>query len=332
MYSAKKASQDLLRLGGLLVAVFFVALQAVPLQAANSDVSVQVCPSTPYPAPTITSPADGTTTTNSSIIMSGQATPGANVFAYRNNTQVGFVPAAGDGTYTISISLVMGANELKASTNNDCSAPAFSGTVEVTRESVPPPADDPEEPQEDQAGGEPDTELPFEPEESTTPSLPASPTPEEEQQPSPNEPSEDLRQPRILQPKDGARFTNPDIIVTGMISPNTMVQIQLNDEIVASVLSDEEGRFTVGISLEPGANELVAIVGSGDNAQTSRTTTVFYDPVSEEDTRMRQAVVIATITAVIVAGVAAYSVFAGAPAPLVRFVQFIKGLFKKGPT
>lgn len=257
----------------IFVLVWFVVLSLgcpTNLLAADTNVNVRVCPSTSYPPPTISSPADGTKTQQSSILMSGEATPNVIVYAYRNDVQTGFVTSGIDGTFAISISLDMGTNVLKASTNNECSAPSFSGSVTVEREAVvvpPGPTDG------DEDGGEP-VGLPGGPQPIGIPPTVGQPS---QGEPTADQPSE-APHPVIREPRQGTRATQPFILVVGEASPFTLVRILRNGQVVAEVFTDSKGRFTVGVPLELGENRLVAVTGQGSEERFSEEVRVTYQP------------------------------------------------------
>jgi hypothetical protein len=305
--SVKKPNSQFSFVAKLSIAVFaamwLAALSLWPpsgLLAANTNVNVQVCPSAPYPAPTITEPANGTKTKSSSILMKGQATPGATVYAYRNNVQVGFVAAGGDGTFTISVSLSLGSNVLKASTNNECTGPTFSGSVTVERKAAAsPPAAQPggNEAAPAEVPGESDGQQP-------------TGTPTATDQPNQKEP--DSRQPSaagrpvILEPRNGTHVTDSSILVVGEASANARVRILRNKQVVAEVLSDARGHFTAGITLEPGNNRLTAVIGQGANALSSEEVVVIYEPVQAGASMRRTLTFIGIIGAGTIGGLAVY--------------------------
>lgn len=277
MPNAKKNSLSsfVKRVGYLFAALWLAAFCWSPhLLAAdtNVNVNVKVCYPTPHPPPTIASPSDGTTTEDSSILLTGEATPNVPVYAYRNDSQVGFVTTGSDGIYAISISLVMGSNALKASTNNDCHTPSFSSTVTVERQVVEPPPS---------PGPEPTPETPSEPSEEPSqtdeqqPPDADAPGDQPERKKSPREqPPGKARAPIILQPQDGTVVHEPFVLVVGEASPLTEIQILRGGHAMAGVLSDDEGRFMARIPLKEGANHLVAAVGE----LFSETVIVTYEP------------------------------------------------------
>lgn len=275
MLSGKRNNKHFYRLkrtSFLLVALCAaVACWSPQLLAADSNVNVKVCYPVPDPAPTITGPADGTKTQDASILMSGQATPNVPVYAYRNDVQVGFVTAGGDGVFAIGIGLDVGTNSLKASTNNDCHPPAYSSVVTVERGVTSVPIDP--VPGSEQNGGTPITPNQSEDEAPPTDVTPAG---QPATQPSPKEqPLAQAVAPAILRPRNGVRVREPFVIVIGETTPNTVVRILRNDQLLAEVLSDDEGRFTARIPLEPGPNRLMVAVGP----LFSETTIVTYDPL-----------------------------------------------------
>jgi len=190
---------------------------------------------------------------------------------YRNDIQVGFVTAGGDGVFAIGISLEVGINSLKASTGGDCHPPAYSNVVTVEREaaSTPPgpeptPGLDqdgytPPPPNQPGGGGTSDPGASGQPGPSDTP---------KEQPPAP------AGAPVILQPRNGVRVRQPFVLLVGQTSPRTTVRILRNDQVVAETLSDDQGKFTVRVPLEPGVNRLMIAAGP----LFSETVIVTYEP------------------------------------------------------
>lgn len=278
-----KKSFRVVRTASIAISVLNLVLASVwsgaAVQAADSNVNVQVCPSSPYPAPMVTSPEDSSTTTESSLLLSGTAVPGVVLYVYRNDTQVGFVSAGGDGSFAIGVSLVMGTNALKASSNNDCSAPAFSNIVTVTRQAVQQPPDP--DPSPDPSPDDQTEEIPIVPPEpgdeadtpgtADRPKTPAKETPDASQ-------AGKGSAPVILHPKDGARVLEPFVMLIGEAAPNTLVRIFRNGQQVAQVTSDDKGQFVVRINLDEGGNKLFVTTGKGNDVRKSKEVLVVYAP------------------------------------------------------
>lgn len=243
----------------------------LPARAADTDVNVKVCYPVPLPPPVITSPADGTATKDSSVLLEGTTTPNETVYAYRGGTQVGFVPADGTGQFAISVSLQIGTNALRAAILDDCDAPTYSSTVNVERQAVTPPPDPTpgggETPVQPPASGETPTEEPSAPgggQPGQTPGSPARPSIPGKVQ--------------ILEPQDGLVVDSPYIRLRGSAPPNTRVRILLNKQIVAEVVSDDQGLFIVNITLVPGANDIFATIGNKQQTLLSQPITITYNP------------------------------------------------------
>ena len=92
-------------------------------------------------APTITSPADGTTTNNENIVVSGEAEAGTSVKLYINDIFAGVSGAAdGKGHFSIVLPLSEGENRVKASASNRSGEGPLSDAVTVTLDtSLPDP-------------------------------------------------------------------------------------------------------------------------------------------------------------------------------------------------
>lgn len=208
--------------------------------------------------------------------MSGDATPDITVYAYRNDVQVGYVTAAGDGTYTMSVSLNVGTNELKASTNNSCTAPTFSETITVERQAPEPPPEP--SPGEDPGGEQAPEEPIIGPDGSPILEYPGGTGKKRVPGTGAGDPSISRIRPVILEPEQGLTVTEPTVVVRGKASANTRVRILRNNLVLAEILSDDEGNFTAGITLGQGENRLVATTGQGKQTLYSDTVVVTYRP------------------------------------------------------
>lgn len=286
----------------LLLAVGFGVLCVLPgvARAADSAVNVQVCPGSPYPAPSITSPTNGTNTTNSSIVMSGQATADVTVYIYRNSAQVGFVTADSGGIFSTSVSLAMGSNVLQASTNNDCSTPTFSNSVTVVRKSPPGPPSSPTPSAEPSDPPQTETETP--PAESPTGNEQPGENAPGDETPAVELPS-DPAQPVITEPRTGTRVTEPFVMLKGRAAPNTPVRVLRDGEVVAQVLTNDEGWFSVRVSLHEGENHLTITTGRGQSMRTSSEAVVTYEPKAAMSTVKWVIIAFAGVT---ISGIALY--------------------------
>lgn len=276
-------------------------LLSVPsaVMATSSEIGVNVC----YPpvSPSIASPADGSTTKQRSLLVTGNAPASTAVYISRNGRQAGFVTANSGGSYSISVSLEVGANMLQASTRNECGDSASSSLVTVTREQLPTP-DQPSNPSPPAATPIIPTEGSAVPPPTTSQPLPTLPADEVAEEPAPIA----VSQPVILEPADGVRTANPTILVKGQADPFTTVQVFLNDRLSAAVRSDEAGEFAVGIPLEKGENRLQLAVNSGAEEIKSPSVTIHYEP--PQSTLPTQGSIIPPI---LIAGAFATTLFGG---------------------
>jgi signal transduction histidine kinase len=92
----------------------------------------------PPPAPVIMQPADGTLTDATSILVSGTAQAGATLDVLVGGAVKGTVTVGADGSYGLTIPLVLGMNAIQTQATNSTGAGPLSPTVSVTRQSPPP--------------------------------------------------------------------------------------------------------------------------------------------------------------------------------------------------
>jgi len=83
-------------------------------------------------APTITSPVSGSSTTNSSVIVTGTGTPGATVAILEGTTTVGTTAVNAAGSFTTTITLAIGTHSLTATQSLNAVTSAASATVNIT--------------------------------------------------------------------------------------------------------------------------------------------------------------------------------------------------------
>ncbi len=237
------------------------------LNAANTTVGVQVC-NTFVGAPTLTSPSSNATTQSSSVILSGVGTPSTLIYAFRNSTQVGYVTSAGDGSYSISVALVVGANSLHTAVLDECSEYVDSSSVTITRQAVPPTDGD-----DNTADSGGDTSSSGDNGQSTSGGQISAGSGSKltvEKGPS--------YRPLIGFPNDSDKFNRRNILVSGVANPSTRVRIYLNGLVVAEVISDDLGQFSASVYLQDGENKLFVSTGSGKNLRKSSVITVYYQP------------------------------------------------------
>lgn len=101
--------------------------------AAGTMIQATICQAGPPPSANITTPADGTQTTDPSIIVGGNASADSTVHIDRNGSEVASVVAASDGSYQVSVPLVVGDNHLTAKASTACAVSPVSPIVTVTR-------------------------------------------------------------------------------------------------------------------------------------------------------------------------------------------------------
>ncbi len=242
------------------------------VKAANTTIGVQVC-NTAVGAPTLLSPSANATTQASSIVLSGTGTPSTAIYAFRNSTQVGFVTSAGDGAFSISVALAIGSNVLKVAVLDECNEYVDSTSVTITRETAPtppPPSSTGDDSGTASGGSGTSSDDSFqltggESSSSDTDSI------------TPKDKASDST-PLVNFPRDGDKFNNRFVVVTGTTTPNTRVKIYLNGKLVAQVLADDQGQFSASVYLRDDKNELYVTTGSGKNLRKSSVITTYFQP------------------------------------------------------
>ena len=93
----------------------------------------------PPPSPTIINPANGSNFTESNIMISGTAAPFSEVFVLLNNVVVaGPLPIDENGTFTTTVELVEGDNQLQVTAQNRSGSSAKSPVTLVSYDTGPP--------------------------------------------------------------------------------------------------------------------------------------------------------------------------------------------------
>jgi hypothetical protein len=244
-----------------------LALIAVPLvSAASSVIQSQIC--LPFGTPTITTPAQDYTTQTPSATMSGTADPNAVVSATDNGTGDGVTTADSTGAYSISLPLSYGSNVLQTHVTNACDTVNSSNTVTITRPApVVPPTQTTTSPPEPTVSNlqpvvEPTSQNPTSSVSSGTP-----------------EPTQPYSSPIILAPLSGLVVTTPYALLTGEAIPGTAVQVLVNGQVVAQVITASNGIFSVSVSLVKGINSLTTQITTNAGTFTSKPVIVNYAPV-----------------------------------------------------
>lgn len=254
----------------LAILVFCGAAIAVPtVTFAATNVQTIIC--SPFDAPSITAPASGTSTTDTSTHVVGRGEPGMVVRVFKDGLGSGATTAGVDGSYAISVPLDTGDNTLIANESNSCDTVKTSTAVRVTRAL---PAEQPEAP----------APLPVKPVEITKlttadPVLVATPTAATDASVSAtpaNDTAEEHLTPAqkqmIATPQPNEEISSDRTWVTGKTTPVTKVDIYVNKTIAASVVSDTVGIYGALVNMKPGKNTIqVQATASDGTVITVRT-------------------------------------------------------------
>lgn len=130
-----------LSIQGLANGSYVLALRAFDSlgNVSTLQYTIQVSHAGP-PAPVITRPANGTSTRESSIVVSGTALAGSTVQVLRGGVAAAEVAAGTAGTFSTQVELVPGANVLSATATNQYGTSAASAPVTVTLDTSVPTA------------------------------------------------------------------------------------------------------------------------------------------------------------------------------------------------
>ena len=229
--------------------LFLAALTNAPRVAASTNIQSVVCQAPTMPI--ITEPTDKSQTFQSSITVTGRATPGNTITITDNNQNVGFVGVASDGSFGLEIPLTIGRNPLQATVANPCGVTILSSVTTITRNLLTaalPPAAQPN--------------LPFIT--GIQPSAVGYLAPPV--------------RPVITSPKSGAVVTTRQLWLRGRATPGTRLTILLNSSMAAQLQVSADGSFAVLLSLLPGKNTIVVISNLGNQNSGSQTIDVTYNP------------------------------------------------------
>src|ERR1019366_4379555 len=102
--------------------------------AASNTVALTVLPA----PPTITSPVDGTSTTNGNVTVSGSGLPNASIAVLDGSSTVATATADGSGNWSAALSLAIGTHILSATQTVNGQTSAASNTVSLTVLPAPP--------------------------------------------------------------------------------------------------------------------------------------------------------------------------------------------------
>lgn len=250
-----------------VVVVFGMALllnNPFNFASASTTIQANIC-RTSYTAPIITEPAQAVETKDPSIVVKGTGEPDMTIMIVDNGTNVGSATVGGDGSFALQVPLIVGDNTLIARETDGCTT-HDSGAVNIHRTAIPPFEQPSGSTQSARDATLPKSGSNFslgDGESALSPSLPSG-TPQTGEQ------SGSTSGAIILQPHDGAQFSEGQIWVRGTASPGGVVTIFLNGREVARVVAGEDGSFAVMITLKPGDNTIQAVVENEGQSIASR--------------------------------------------------------------
>lgn len=238
------------------LAIAFVLVPSIVF--ADTNVQTKIC--SPFNAPSITAPASGSSTSDSSLHLVGYADPGLVVSIQKNGAGSGATTATSDGSYAINVPLDTGNNDLVASHTDDCNTVKKSATVQAMRIAVVTPSSpDSNTPANTPVVGSPITQAkPVEVKTLTT--APAVVTTTDTTDPitaaSQSAAQEEAKKAIIAEPKPGEVLSSERTWITGKTTPVTKVDIYVNRAVAASVVSADDGVYGALVSIKPGKNTI----------------------------------------------------------------------------
>jgi hypothetical protein len=81
----------------------------------------------------------------------------------------------------------------------------------------------------------------------------------------------------VTQPSDGAQVSTSSILVVGTTNPGAVVSVLVNDKVTIADV-DQNGAFSVAVSLEEGPNFIEVIASDQEGDEKSSTIAVIYIP------------------------------------------------------
>lgn len=254
-----------------------------PSVVSAEAIQSKIC--SPFTGPTITAPADNTTTGSTSIHIAGTGEPGMTVSIIRNSSGAGVATAASDGSFVVDIPLDVGDNFVTAREMNDCSTVKESQNIVVHRSSTYT------------SGSTTNTSPAATSGNSATPSsvtgsssalkqpavsdlnIAAPPLASTENQ-STNllTPTQLKAQEEIItQPKANQTVSSDRLWVTGKAAAFSTVDIYINLTIVARVIASEEGIYGVLVGIQQGGNTIQVQATNVEGVVTTRTISIKLD-------------------------------------------------------
>lgn len=222
---------------------------------AYTNVQTKIC--NPFDAPSITAPASGSSTSDSSIHLVGRGEPGMVVSISKNGNGSGATTATGDGSYAINVPLDTGNNSLVASTINDCNTVKKSSALQALRTTAATPASsttaEAVAAQNNTPAAVNQTLRSIEVAALTKMPAPA-PTDTDTEEVSVEQ--QQAQKEIITEPKAGEVLTSERTWITGKTTPVTKVDIYVNQAVAASVVSADDGVYGAMVSIKPGKNTI----------------------------------------------------------------------------
>jgi hypothetical protein len=240
------------KLGGIGLALAVILAPSIVFAATN--VQTKIC--NPFNAPSITAPASGSSTSNSSIHLVGYSSPGTVVNVLKNGSGSGATTAATDGTYGISVPLDTGSNSLVASVTNDCNTIKKSATFQALRVAVATPVTaTPTETTTTQAT--PTIKPTAKPEVTTLTTTPAPiETAASTAAAIETAKQEQAQKEIIAEPRAGDVLSNERTWISGKTTATTKVDIYVNRTVAASVVSADDGIYGAMVNIRSGQNTI----------------------------------------------------------------------------
>ena len=253
------------KLFSVIITLAVIGVISPAIATATREIQTNICGD--FATPTITSPAPGFITQDSSVIVVGQGEASLPITIMNNGSAVALTTVSSSGDYSISVPLTGGTNVIIAKEMNACGSAKESESTSVQRDIAPqPPVEN--EPTNQATPTTNITPIPS----SQSPSSPlGQPMPSHQNTPG-------FSAPVIKQPTPEVIYTVNTVWVAGIAEPLSMVTVYVNGVSVASLRASSSGTFGVMVELNIGRNSIQVGDEKDGKAAISKPLTVVYTP------------------------------------------------------
>lgn len=281
---------------GVVLLLTVIGIISPAIATATREIQTNICGD--FATPTITSPAPGLVTQESSVTVVGQGEASLPITIMNNGSAAALTTVSSSGDYSISVPLTGGVNVIIAKEVNACGLAKESESTSVQRNIVPQP------PVENEPTGQattpPTTIAPVVSGQSPSSSL-GQPAPNHQNTPG-------FNAPVIKQPTPDATYTVNTVWVAGTTEPLSLVTIYINGISIARLRASSSGAFGVMVELNIGHNNIQVGAEKDGKSAISKPTTVMYTPKKSVGKGTSPLGVVGLVAGMTVAAVAATGV------------------------